>query len=410
MKRLLLLLTLIATAAFGQTGSSSQPCIWSGAFADCLPSSGLSLKDQREARFFESTVNGTATVDVKAPADLNDASVVLTWPDAYDAGTDVIMTLTSSGSVNNKVFTAGNTYTMIDSSMVWENAGTLTKKVQLDLSNISAATTRVVQFPNAATQQLLGDSASQVVTNKTINCTNNTCSNFPATSLSGLVPLANGGTNKNMTAAAGGVVWTDSDSQEVTAAGTSAQILQSSGTTAPVWSTVSGDITLGATGVAAISSGVIVNGDVNASAAIAYSKLNLTGSIVNADVASAAAINYSKLALGGSIVNADVSGSAAIDGSKLQAAGSGNAGAVTTGTQTFAGIKTFSSTPVITGSGLAFNQGSLTFNSGGAGVTGDAICQSFTALAACVSCRNSSTGATIACGAGVASKQCLCIY
>jgi hypothetical protein len=68
---------------------------------------------------------------------------------------------------------------------------------------------------------------------------------------------------------------------------------------------------------AAIAAGVIVNADVNASAAIAYSKLALTGSIVNADVGASAAIAYSKLALTGSIVNADISASASIAASKL---------------------------------------------------------------------------------------------
>lgn len=64
-------------------------------------------------------------------------------------------------------------------------------------------------------------------------------------------------------------------------------------------------------------SGSIVNADVNASAAIAYSKLALSNSIVNADVSTSAAIAYSKLALSNSIVNADVSASAAITYSKL---------------------------------------------------------------------------------------------
>lgn len=43
-------------------------------------------------------------------------------------------------------------------------------------------------------------------------------------------------------------------------------------------------------------SGSIVNADVNAAAAIAYSKLNLAGSIVNADINAAASIAYAKLA------------------------------------------------------------------------------------------------------------------
>lgn len=63
----------------------------------------------------------------------------------------------------------------------------------------------------------------------------------------------------------------------------------------------------------------LVDADVNASAAIAYSKLNLTGALVNADVSASAAIAYSKLALTGSLVNADISASAAIALSKLAA-------------------------------------------------------------------------------------------
>ena len=68
---------------------------------------------------------------------------------------------------------------------------------------------------------------------------------------------------------------------------------------------------------AQIVPGSIINTDVNAAAAIAYSKLNLANSIVNADINSSAAIAYSKLNLATSIVNADVSASAEIAISKL---------------------------------------------------------------------------------------------
>jgi hypothetical protein len=60
--------------------------------------------------------------------------------------------------------------------------------------------------------------------------------------------------------------------------------------------TVTGDIAIDNAGAVSISSGVIVNADVNAAAAIAYSKLSLSGSIVNADVNASAAIAVSKLA------------------------------------------------------------------------------------------------------------------
>ena len=67
--------------------------------------------------------------------------------------------------------------------------------------------------------------------------------------------------------------------------------------------------------------GTIVNADISATAAIAYSKLALAGSVLNADISATAAIVYSKLSLTGSILNADISPSAAIAFSKMAALG-----------------------------------------------------------------------------------------
>jgi len=50
-----------------------------------------------------------------------------------------------------------------------------------------------------------------------------------------------------------------------------------------------------------IADGAIVNADINASAAIAYSKLNLATSIVNGDISASAAIALSKLATTGTV-------------------------------------------------------------------------------------------------------------
>jgi hypothetical protein len=65
----------------------------------------------------------------------------------------------------------------------------------------------------------------------------------------------------------------------------------------------------------------ILNADIGAAAAIAYSKLALTNSILNADIGTAAAIAYSKLALTGLVVNADIAAAAAIAYSKLNLTG-----------------------------------------------------------------------------------------
>ena len=128
---------------------------------------------------------------------------------------------------------------------------------------------------------------------------------------------------------------------------TAGQVLLGNGSNVPTATALSGDVTVNSSGVTAISSGVIVDADVNASAAIALSKLatgalptaitvasaNLVdGTIVNADINAAAAIDLSKLATGalpsaitvasanlvdGTIVNADINASAAIADTKL---------------------------------------------------------------------------------------------
>ncbi len=77
---------------------------------------------------------------------------------------------------------------------------------------------------------------------------------------------------------------------------TSASLLVGSSTNVPTAVAMTGDIGIDSTGATSIAAGAIVNADVNASAAIVYSKLSLTGSIVNADIATGAAIAYTKLA------------------------------------------------------------------------------------------------------------------
>lgn len=72
----------------------------------------------------------------------------------------------------------------------------------------------------------------------------------------------------------------------------------------PVAQTPTGDVTITNAGVTSITAGVIVNADVNASAAIAYSKLNLSGSILNSDIFSGAAIDATKIA-NGSVSNTE---------------------------------------------------------------------------------------------------------
>ncbi len=75
------------------------------------------------------------------------------------------------------------------------------------------------------------------------------------------------------------------------AALTDGNILVGNATNVAVSVNPSGDIDISNAGVFSISSDVIVNADVNSAAAIAYSKLNLTGQILNADLAGSIALS-----------------------------------------------------------------------------------------------------------------------
>ena len=110
------------------------------------------------------------------------------------------------------------------------------------------------------------------------------------------------------------------------------------------------------------TSSAIVNADVSASAAIDYSKLNLTGDIVNADINASAAIAYSKLNLTGSIVNADINASAAITGTKVTPS-FGSQNVSTTGTLSVGGATVTSLQDTGLGTGVVHSDSSGNFTS-----------------------------------------------
>jgi len=65
-----------------------------------------------------------------------------------------------------------------------------------------------------------------------------------AITLAGLLALSNGGTNANLTAVAGGVIYSGASAFAVSAAGTTGQYLQSNGAGIPTWTTVTAGVSI----------------------------------------------------------------------------------------------------------------------------------------------------------------------
>ena len=127
----------------------------------------------------------------------------------------------------------------------------------------------------------------------------------PATSLlqavsltlgwTGLLSLARGGSNANLTAVNGGIVYSDASAMAISAAGTAGQLLQSAGAATPVWTTATYPGTAGTSGNYLRSDGT----NWNSTAASALTKTDDTNvTLTLGGSASSALLNAASLTLG----------------------------------------------------------------------------------------------------------------
>lgn len=101
----------------------------------------------------------------------------------------------------------------------------------------------IITLPTT-TGTICGISESCVLTNKTISGLSNTISNIGLTTqVTGVLPIANGGTNNgSLAVTAGGTLYTDGSKLVNVGAGSSGQVLKSNGASAPTWGNAQGGL------------------------------------------------------------------------------------------------------------------------------------------------------------------------
>lgn len=189
----------------------------------------------------------TRAVDFDNPVDINNSGIVPVISGTTNTGTGWLQTatVTTIGTDPIIFIQFGQTAGVIPVT----NGGTgLSSVSQGDLLYGSAANTYSLLTKNTTATRYLSNTGT---------------SNNPAwaqidltTGVTGILPLANGGSNANLTASNGGIVYSTATAMAVLAGtATAGQMLRSGATAAPTWSTATFPATSGTTGTILRSNG-----------------------------------------------------------------------------------------------------------------------------------------------------------
>lgn len=234
MKFLLLLLTLVSGLAYGQRSQTID--------ADCLKIKDGTCIDKLELGYLDGvssaiqtqlggkvstsgneTITGIKTFSGKTVAS-STVNGFAPCPTMTETQRNAIAAPSSGDCVYNSTTTTLNVY----NGSAWKSAGggvnkwATTTSYQVDDVIIESSKFYICLIAHTS-----GTFATDLAAVRWLIISNNVAD------ASGVLPLANGGTNKALTAANGSIFYTDTDSAELLAAGTSGQILQSNGAGAP---------------------------------------------------------------------------------------------------------------------------------------------------------------------------------
>jgi len=179
--------------------------------------------------------NTGSTINVGQPVYVTSTSSGFTYPNVALAIANSLTTGNVIGLANQAIPTGTAGYVTTIGLVQGVNTGSYTVGDTLYLSPYSAGFYQNTLPPTGyaiklGTVAYVNSSNGAIYVNKSIL-------SVQAGNIVGQVALANGGTNANLTAVAGGVVYSGASALAISAAGTTGQVLTSAGTGTPTWTT-----------------------------------------------------------------------------------------------------------------------------------------------------------------------------
>ena len=179
--------------------------------------------------------NTGSTINIGQPVYVTSTSSGYTYPNVALAIANSLTTGNVIGLANQAIPTGTAGYVTTIGLIQGVNTGSYTVGDTLYLSPYSAGYYQNTIPPTGysikiGTVAYVNSSTGAIYVNKS-NLS------IQASNIIGQVALANGGTNANLTAVAGGIVYSGASALAISAAGTSGQVLTSGGTGAPTWTT-----------------------------------------------------------------------------------------------------------------------------------------------------------------------------